>query len=200
MYAIIFDQVQFQFQGKCGETGSTAFMTVSSNVYHDSPRWHHVVLTCTPSNSSKIYVDGVLEGTSTSSLYAMTLSILYIGNWQTGWITNGSLDDIGIWNRALSQQEITSLYSAVATGIIPTSSEGKFEIYPNPSSDELRVNVDANMLNGLITITDITGKKMTEEKINEEKSIIKLTDYKAGLYFVQLIIDNQKWSTKFIKQ
>ena len=77
--------------------------------------WHMV--TTTFASTVKVYIDGVLITTSTPPNNNVDNCT---GDLQFGreWSTNpnyfiGKLDDIGIWNRALTQQEITNLYNGV---------------------------------------------------------------------------------------
>jgi hypothetical protein len=63
-----------------------------------------------------IYVDGILKAqTSFSTINDLqnTGSVLRFGSCSGFLYFSGFLDDIGIWNRALTQQEITNLYNAV---------------------------------------------------------------------------------------
>lgn len=77
--------------------------------------WHMVTVVYA-SGQLKFYTDGVLTDTKTNSVSAFKQSIapLYIGTrylspWTGGFI--GMIDDIRIYNRALSDQEITALYN-----------------------------------------------------------------------------------------
>jgi hypothetical protein len=107
------------------------------------------------SNTSitKIYKNGALLSTTCNStnITATNISNLipitfgrYHGTVQTGFY-NGALDDIGMWNRALTQQEITNLYTATncannitispQTNSLPTGSTATFTATtsdPNP--------------------------------------------------------------------
>jgi hypothetical protein len=78
------------------------------------------------SNTFKIYVNGILENVSITNLIQDNCSQFdfQIGGFNTvsgcgyGYVGysqmfNGLIDDIGIWNRALTQQEITNLYNSV---------------------------------------------------------------------------------------
>ena len=66
------------------------------------------------------YKNGVLNNTTTgiSSPNNTTTLPLYIGSDKesNSYFFNGKIDDIGIWNRALTQQEITNLYNGVICG------------------------------------------------------------------------------------
>jgi len=80
--------------------------------------WYHIVWVFTSGNSIKTYVNGVLHSnvSITLSKYNNTVNnvLTKIGNGldygnsaPLPW--NGKIDDIGIWNRALTQQEVSLL-------------------------------------------------------------------------------------------
>ena len=75
------------------------------------------MVTTTFASTVKVYIDGVLISTSTppnSNVDNCTGDLQFGREWSTN--PNyfiGKLDEIGIWNRALTQQEITNLYNGV---------------------------------------------------------------------------------------
>lgn len=81
--------------------------------------WHHISFTFT-SNALKFYVDGVEDtgitkttDNSVSSLYS-TVENVHIGSFSSPIATQyfaGSLDDVRVYNRALTAAEVTSLYN-----------------------------------------------------------------------------------------
>jgi len=78
--------------------------------------WRHFVIVSS-SMGQYLYVNGTLIASNVGNFaLCTTLNNLYFGadNFQgTLWrFFNGKLDDIGIWNRALTQQEITYLYNS----------------------------------------------------------------------------------------
>ena len=93
--------------------------TTTANFFTDN-QWH--LLNCTYDGTStvtgmKIYVDGVLI-TSTTNAGTLTATIVQGGNIVS--IGNdlnitkrfyGTLDEVAIWNKALSQAEVTALYN-----------------------------------------------------------------------------------------
>ena len=73
--------------------------------------WKYVVATVTAGGVSTIYVNGVVVDTHPNYVYhASTTSNLRIGSTGTNEFFNGSIADVRIYNRALSQDEITLLY------------------------------------------------------------------------------------------
>jgi uncharacterized protein (TIGR02145 family) len=95
-----------------GYAGCSGLTTSSANILNS---WHQV--SSTYSNGEvKIYLDGQLLSQTNNNSHSTSLTDLYFGlfnnqlNSSQKYNLNGKLDDIGIWNRALTQQEITQLY------------------------------------------------------------------------------------------
>ena len=122
----------------------------------------------------------------------------------------GKLDDIGIWNRALSPIEIQGLYngnicyqlvsvtdtliiSANITGYNPLTYKNTIKIYPNPTKDYITIDYgDITDLKGYkLVIFNSVGQKMFETEISVPNSYIDLNNWTGrGLYFVN-IFDSQ---------
>ncbi len=83
--------------------------------------WSHVAMVVTP-NGVTIYLNGV-GSTHAISLSPADLSYLKMGSYK-GWNSrnfNGEIDEVCIWDRALSQDEIRELRHLTRTGITPFS-------------------------------------------------------------------------------
>jgi hypothetical protein len=81
--------------------------------------WHHTAFTWKRTGSLKVYVDGALDGSlSSSGNYAnsptnnLSINSNADGSFAKG--RNVNIDEVGIWNKELSASEITSLYNAGA--------------------------------------------------------------------------------------
>src|SRR5687768_2824728 len=111
-----------RLQGGFETTGGTNRYITSAIDYNDG-QWHHGVVTFdNPNNILRLFVDGVQIGTlSTTSNPDNTGSqpLRIGGNSQS--LTEdffiGQLDEVGVWNRALTNAEITSLMN---TGTFPS--------------------------------------------------------------------------------
>lgn len=119
LYFHKFSGAKFQYYnyGVIGGTPQDVF-TPSTNF--EPADWYHAVVTVS-SDNMKIYVNGVLmDSTNYGSAIAPfgdnSMNNLNIGGTNnfvgpcTGF--SGKLDDIGFWNRALSQCEVEALYTA----------------------------------------------------------------------------------------
>jgi hypothetical protein len=98
--------------------------------------WNNVTVVYTlTSQEIKFYIDGVLDNTTTGvdnnynpvggmpSPNANCTSVMRFGQdtKNNSYWLNGKLDDIGIWNRALTPDEITALFTAYSTNNNETS-------------------------------------------------------------------------------
>jgi hypothetical protein len=124
-YGIWFTPLE-KLQGGFETTGGSNKYISSANTYNDG-QWHHGVVTFDdPSNIIKLFVDGIMIGSlSTSSIpdNTGTQPLRIAGNAQSlvEDFFVGDLDEIGVWNRALSQTEITNLMNNgifVSSGLV----------------------------------------------------------------------------------
>jgi hypothetical protein len=163
-----------------------------------------------------LYVDGVLMDTSYSSQngFGSNSNPLIIGkdlyNFNPVRNYNGLLDDIGIWNRALTQAEINQLFTggpcisyqfitvtdtliinANLTGLNPVSYQNTIQIYPNPSNN--LVNIDFgnnfNTLSGYnLRIDNSIGQSVFSTAVTQQTYTSNLSTWSGnGLYMVYLI-------------
>lgn len=89
---------------------------VTNITFGSLSEWHHLVYVADATNAlGKVYIDGALSGTmsATSSVCpsAWLGAYMRFGLGASGEAFNGSLDDIGIWNRSLTETEIRQLYN-----------------------------------------------------------------------------------------
>lgn len=101
-----------------GGTVSVDHPASAASVFNNA--WHHICMVQAVSNSAvKIYIDGVLDSLTYTPNYPMSDNITTIGGIQrasaSAWFS-GMVDDVAIWNRALSPEEVTYL----ATHVTPT--------------------------------------------------------------------------------
>jgi len=88
--------------------------------------WHQIVGVYDGSNL-KSYLNGTLKGTS-GSITGSTQSInnpLHIGKQYNGSYFAGLIDEVAIWDDALSAAEITALYNSRA-GLVATANAGNY--------------------------------------------------------------------------
>ena len=74
--------------------------------------WHHFALVQTTTTTGKMYIDDIVQCTSSGSVTSFSGSPnLFLGSDSNGSIKyTGSLDDVRIYNRALSPTDVARLY------------------------------------------------------------------------------------------
>ena len=167
-------------------------------------QWYHYVFVI-DSSGGKIYVDGNLisshpwtgiAGPTNSNLQ------LQIGGLGDSWY-RGLIDDIGIWNRALNQEEITNLYNSantnecltmvINTGVLsttPVTYTSSVSIYPNPANDQITIDCGnlANVQGWSIKITNMLGQEVFNQPMNTQQYFVPLNTWSGqGMYFVKII-------------
>jgi Tol biopolymer transport system component len=91
---------------------------VGSGAKHISLReWHHVIVTV-KNNSVDFYIDGIITGTNGTLIKYATGNTrpLCVGKRDDGLYFNGLIDEVLIFNRAMSAEEVQLLYQAGLNG------------------------------------------------------------------------------------
>lgn len=114
-----------------GTTPGTNYQAADSTTSVDDGAWHFVVATSDGSNL-RVYVDGSLQSTvawAHNPAYAATNYIRIGCEVDTGANINkfnGSVDDLAVWNRVLTQTEITNLFSGFPSASLGDSGYAYF--------------------------------------------------------------------------
>ena len=95
-----------------------------SKNYSNDVNWHHIV-GVRKNDTTRIYVDGVLQSKYTTLVPNFNNSSIIIGYSNlTNQYFKGDIDDIGIWNRALNNEEINELFLGCKTPIATITPSG----------------------------------------------------------------------------
>ena len=173
--------------------------------FYSNSEWNNVVIIKNNLNYDLI-VNNVLI--STSVLLDIDINLLIFGNRDVSFqYFNGKVDDIGAWNRALTQQEVTDLYNAnicyqtitvtdtllINTGIItynPVIYNNTIKIFPNPTNDHITIDYGnfANMNGYQLRIENSLGQEVFQTSITQQSDYLNLNSWSGnGLYFVHIL-------------
>jgi len=94
--------------------------------------------------------------------------------------------------------------SVVADGTLSVGTEflDLVNIYPNPVSNILNINVPKKLDNGLdITVFDVLGKPVIQQKTNDLRTGISVSELNEGIYIIKLSSSSQNVSVtkRFVK-
>lgn len=80
---------------------------------------------------------------------------------------------------------------------------GSYQVYPNPAANKVNIRLNTELLqsNCGITLTDLTGKVLYQQRsINNPVSEIDLQGYADGTYFVIISTNSDRHTVKIVKQ
>jgi Secretion system C-terminal sorting domain len=72
------------------------------------------------------------------------------------------------------------------------------KLFPNPTSDRITIQSD-NFKNTTLQITDNIGRQLLQQNINKSETILDLSNYTTGQYFLQLERDSKRVVYKIMK-
>lgn len=170
--------------------------------------WHHIVVTYS-SGTAKIYVDGILNATSTEFPTAINTYKLESSNPLSGRVQIGSLyvtgasqsnaliDEVYLYDRAISSTEVSQIYSydGRSTSVVYNTIK-QVAIFPNPTNNILSFNADFKLKT--VSVINTLGQISVLEVNNNTIDVSMLL---GGVYTLQ--IKDEKGNTytnKFIKE
>ncbi len=122
----------------------------------------------------------------------------------------GALDELKIYNKALTASEIQNLYNVGTTGTEDLSTDLLRmirEVYPNPVVDRLWVNhAFTNNQPLLLRVFDVQGRQVASQKFEKNEIpaaqfSIDVANYASGTYFLNFVLGGKNLgSVKFDKQ
>ncbi|WP_461083190.1 LamG-like jellyroll fold domain-containing protein [Spirosoma flavus] len=144
--------------------------------------WKQVVFTKS-GQQIRSYVDGVLSSTGVyTGNYTPSPESLYIGSgpWRSDEFFRGKLDDIRIYNRALSETEVTQLYTSESTQATCASAAFSFTVSSSntavisnasPTATTLTFCNGGQMVVGMLTADVPTANLRFIERMNSDGNV-----------------------------
>ncbi len=125
------------------------------------------------------YLNGVLIAGATGQTYTFTQNGVY-----TVVVTNGNGCSVS-----------SASFNMTSIGLAEVQTNGQVSIYPNPFSALTNIQFNDVQKNTVIKITDVTGreiKNLEQEIQNVNTTVIDMTGYAKGVYFVNIINDKRE--------
>ncbi len=91
-----------------GNANNAGDFLITSSAHVDDGAWHHSVVTYDAGTTTlSLYLDGALAGSVVQEMHVVQDP----GSPNSGIYANGTLDELAVWNKVLSSDDITSLYN-----------------------------------------------------------------------------------------
>lgn len=173
-------------------------------------QWYHYLVTYEDAVDRLIYyVDGTAIDTVTVPFEILNTSIdmlfgsTYIDNTSTlNYYWSGKLDDIGIWQRALSAPEVNGLYIGSGVGVPETPVEtSNLHAFPNPSNGSF---VLEHTLSGKVELRvfDLTGRQvyaaLLQASNDRARAALDLVALNTGTYLLQVWSNGEVLSQRLV--
>jgi hypothetical protein len=196
-----FDSSKFTFAGLGPSVSPTVWQYSPTIVSH---KWYRVALTFDSVNY-KLYVNGVLKvsaqtqyGPIDSSYDAAVIGSNYDNLVNYPYWFNGLIDDIKLFNRALTTAEVLQLEGV--DDIIPNYS---VSLSPNPVSDILNITLPQTTTSATtLTLTDAMGRLINTYSLpaGTDKTSINTTGLSSGIYFLHVLSGTSSQVLKVMKE
>ena len=96
-------------------------------------------------------------------------------------------NSFSIFNDSLqSSSRITYSQLCNGTGIVPQNKVDEINIYPNPVTEILNIDVPFEFINGELVVLNIFGQELHKEQITNKLTEINLSNFESGSYFIFL--------------
>lgn len=179
--------------------------------------WHHLVCKVYEAASGgdveevEVFIDGVSQGAKLqtngsgsimdTNIITPSYTHLTIGMRNTATTGSpskdlvGELDEIRIYNRALTTADIQALFDANSLSTDTVNKVADFIVFPTMTSDVFEVR--SKVILKQLSIIDISGNKIRNIKANE---VINISSLSSGLYFITGQSDNGVSTVRFVKK
>jgi len=179
--------------------GNSGYETVISNNYNYGSNTWNLISIVKNINQINLYINGILINTTNlNGSYNINNSANMLVGMNNAPISgnvakhDGKIDDIGIWNRVLTEQEITDLYNGNSgiTGFNYVSHNNSIKIFPNPANDHITIDYGnfATMNGYQLKIENLLGQQLFQTNITQQTDYLSLNNWGGnGLCFVHII-------------
>jgi hypothetical protein len=183
-----------------GVNGTTGIAQPSIGVWH-------MVTGSVSGSLAKFYLDGkFMCDTTLSNSYVysgsdpLAIGMHYFSGVYSYWTYpfKGKIDDIRIYNRSLSDNEISILYNLTQTAINNISVNEILKLYPNPAQTFLRISSPEIIKR--IEVCDIAGRVIDNITINSDSYSLNVNSLLKGIYLIKGFTDKGIVTSRFIKE
>jgi hypothetical protein len=209
IFSSIWKQSSFGLTYTAGLSSQLAqyYQTKSDNTIFNSTNDWNLLINNPSANFSESISGNTTTFTNSSSSVNSTLNYSWnfgdgntssIQNPSHTYATNGTYTVTLIASNCIFSDTVTKTIQ-IGTNSMEENTNANFEFYPNPTTNQITLKVDNQLLGSVYIIYDNTGKSVLNGNILSEQSVIDLEYLSKGIYFLS-IGENFERTVKVIKE
>lgn len=209
----VIDTNQMVMVASMGLMQLTDFSRFKSSSKIHTGKWYCIVSTM-KNGTLKIYTDGMLTHTSTGwpTFLGASSDSIYIGQHVLGqpgipYNFTGSIDDIALYNRALTTAEIDS-YCTNAPQVhvtVPKHNQihESITLYPNPNNGKFTIQGTLNSETAQLNVYNMVGTVIHRSNVPVKGVLVSesidISAFPAGLYMIKITAGDYTENIRFVK-
>lgn len=151
---------------------------INSNTILSTNQWYHIVATHSATQGTRIYINGNLDISNSQSFNVLQapndrFRIGSQGDFFPVRMLNGKIDDVAVWNRAITQAEVLALYTGISAC---NGSNLQVSVQPTSSS--------CGLPNGTITSIQSGGTTPYVYQWNNGTTVPDQQNLNSGIYTI----------------
>jgi hypothetical protein len=169
--------------------------------------WHFVAASFDRDDTLRVWIDGEqiyseIDLTTTPGMahddvndYPIRLMEDGTGSYNGDGLA-GYMDEVRVWNRTVTNEEIVALYDETNTAVTDiAASSAEMLVYPNPANGTVNLLFNAKKAGmasvQLFNSTGMLVKEFTHSSVNGQNTVtFSVKDWRPGMYFVRVISDS----------
>ena len=176
------------------------WLSVNSTAPQEDSVWNCYIATYDAiSGVAKIYVNGLLDSAVILNYSDVTNTPMYIGArpfWSgvngSAFFFRGTIDEVNIYNRVLTQFEIDSICSITTNSTNSISAKQKLRVFPNPSTLTESINFSLELENAQVTLYNNYGNELqTIDNFNGSHLPLDKQKLDSGIFWLKITKNNK---------
>lgn len=171
------------------DTQGTRLDLISGTVPADE--WAHIAVSYTAGGEFIAFVNGVQSGVENATANGIGSNtapfIIGAAPWDIfSLVYFGGIDEIGLWDRALSEDEVGELYAASGTGVRDVENNSSISLAPTPTRDVIAIRVEAEHLGSAFAISDAMGRIVQQGNLRDIVTTLSVVGWAPGSYYLRI--------------
>jgi hypothetical protein len=180
------------------DTQGTRLDLISGFVPGDE--WVHIAVSYTAGGEFVAFVNGLQSGVEDATANGIGANtapfIIGAAPWDIfSLVYFGGIDEVGLWDRALSESEVNDLYTSLQTSVQDVANDSELILSPTPTKDVISIRVGAESMGASYLIADGAGRVVVQGSLRDRVTSLSVHDWASGAYYLRIGADQVRTFT-----